>query len=291
MNKKKQNKKIIGKTFVFIIVFILIVITRIENTNNRKNIEDNKHGSAERLEGTTIIYSIFASDNNYTWNFKKKEDLDTRNSIRNNLRIATNYLSTEAKKYNKEAKFIYDFTKDENLMKEEEFKCDLENQTDHDNTIWKFIEKKIDVNNLIDSYKADNIIFFVLINTDEKCKAITCTRDWYNEMPYPYEMVYLYNIDYGFINPPSVYAHEMLHTFGAFDYYEENSDLNVTKKTVNYLKKHMSNDIMLTCSDTDGKYRYDVITNEIGEMTAYYIGLQSKPNVVKELNLIPSQHK
>ena len=40
-----------------------------------------------------------------------------------------------------------------------------------------------------------------LINTDEKCKAITCTRDWYNEMPYPYEMVYLYNIDYGFRRP------------------------------------------------------------------------------------------
>ena len=88
------------------------------------------------------------------------------------------------------------------------------------------------------------------------------------------EIVFLYYIDYGQVNPPAVYAHETLHTFSAPDLYTTDPDFGITSRNLSGLQDKYPNDIMLTCSDlSTGEYVYDRITNEITEVTASYIGL------------------
>ena len=131
----------------------------------------------------------------------------------------------------------------------------------------------------------------LFVNSDINCSAITCTRNWYEGMPYDYEIVYLFNYDSGLINGPAVYAHEILHTFGAPDLYAEDEEYNISSDFLDYIAKTEPNDIMLTCSDLDsGEYLYDSINNEVTEVTAYYVGLIDSSNIVKKWNLGKSQH-
>ena len=47
----------------------------------------------------------------------------------------------------------------------------------------------------------------------------SCTRDFYAGMPYPYEICYIQMRNRRDVSVPAIFAHEMLHTFGAPDLY------------------------------------------------------------------------
>ena len=156
-----------------------------------------------------------------------------------------------------------------------------------DTVVWNFIDKNIDEDALKQKYNADNIVYMVFVDSDERNTAITCTRSWYEGMESDDEIVYLFNIDSQCLNGPAVYAHEILHTFGAPDLYVEDSLYNITSDFLNYVNENMSNDLMLTCSDaTTGDYLYDSINNEVGEVTAYFLGLVDSSKIVDQWNLV-----
>ncbi len=255
------------------------------------------HGSAETLEGTTLVYTIFVSDKNYSWDVDDEDDANTIVRINDQLNIAGRWLEKQAAKYGKSATFITDFVKNMDLVAyvdfpDEDFEnADEDNYSANDTNIWHYIDSAIDVEALKEGYNADNIIFFTCYNTDYNSSAITCARNWYEGMPYDYEIVYMYNIDYGDVNPPSVYAHEMLHTFGAPDYYTVDTwEFNFDEDDIAYVQEHMPNEIMLTCSNIeDGGYEYTKITNEMSELTAYFVGLTDHSETAKLLELT-SQH-
>lgn len=255
------------------------------------------HGSAETPAGTTLIVSIFVSDLAYAWNPASDADAETQADICRYLKTAGAYLESAAEAYGREAEFIVDFEENKDLRYTASFNAVMTGEegasgeyVSNDELIWQYIEEEIDLAALTEKYEADNVLFFAVFNTDEDCAAITCTRNWYEGMPYPYEIVYLFNIDSGVVNCPAVYAHEILHTFGAPDYYMEDAQFGITQKVVSYIEKYLGNDIMYTCSDSEtGDYLYDGVTNTVGEMTAYFVGLTDKSQTASYFRLT-SEH-
>lgn len=257
------------------------------------------HGSAETPEGTTLVVSIFADDAVYKWDMESDEDSKTEAAICEYLNIAGAYLESAAEAYGREAEFIVDFEANSDLMYTASFDALMAGESggasdkyaNNDELIWKYIDEQIDVDALTEKYGADNILFFAIFNTDEDCTAITCTRNWYEGMPYPYEIVYLFNIDSGVVNGPAVYAHEILHTFGAPDYYTEDEQFGITRRVVSYIEQNMINDIMYNCSDIEtGEYLYDGISNTVSDLTAYFVGLTDESAVADYFHLT-SEHE
>ena len=249
------------------------------------------HGSAENPEGTTIVISIFVSDCDYIWDMDTETDQETVSNICEYLRIAAAYIESSVQDYGKSAAFITDFERYPDLAYFVRFRQSVTDEGTQDEMIWEHIRDSVDVSGLMTEYQADNCIFFVCVNTDENFTGITCTRDWYEGMPYPYELVYLYNCDSGEINCPAVYAHEILHTFGAWDYYTDSSETGYSRAVMKKMEPLLENDIMYTCSDFEsGEYLYDRISNTISEMTAYYIGLTAQSTWVEQYGLVKSQH-
>nr|MCR4961854.1 hypothetical protein [Lachnospiraceae bacterium] len=59
---------------------------------------------------------------------------------------------------------------------------------------------------------------------------------------------------------------------------------------VNWVADNLPNDIMFNCSDeVTGEYLYDGITNEISEVTAYYVGWLNESNIIREMGLKSSE--
>ena len=249
-------------------------------------------GSAGSVKGTTIVVTLFASDSNYSWDESSFDDQTTKSNINEYLSIAANYIEKIASDYGTTATFITDFQENTDLSYNITVDADLEEADDaSDLAVWNAIDNTVDADALMEKYDSDNIVFITAMNTDENSSAITCTRTWYDGMEFPYEFVYLFNIDYQSVNPPAVYAHEILHAFGAPDYYTKDEYYNITESTIEYISSNLSNDIMYTCSDTDtGEYVYDSITNEVSELTAYYVGLTDSSALYEQLNLSGCEH-
>jgi hypothetical protein len=301
MNERKRfyNLTII---LIFITICIGFAFLYLHESKSKRTIfsdgslsEGNQHyyaaGSAGDIAGTTLVVSIFADDQNTRWDETDAADVEKMAKIQEYLTIAGDYLEDVVADYQKEADFITDFSNNTDLKYHMSMDIvatdqDVLDSGEIDEIAWDYISRSIDTENLKTKYQADNVIYMLYIDSDVTNPAVTCTRNWYEGMPSEAEVVYLFNFDYEMTNCPAVYAHEMLHTFGAPDLYMEDEDYNVTASFMDYVNEHLSNDIMLTCSDaTTGDYRYDAITNEVSEVSAYYIGLLEQSDIAEQWNL------
>ncbi len=250
------------------------------------------HGSAETPCGRTVIVSIFGDDPNYSWDFESETDLAAIDNINNYMGIAADFIEQTVADYGKSAEFITDFQANDDLFYSVSFDDDMTDWNYTDTDVWGFIDENIDTDSIMKKYDADNLIFFFVLNTDENTEAVTCTRNWYEGMDYPYEVVYLYNIGSGLVNCPAVYAHEILHTFGAPDLYMEDEYYGIDGAALDYVAERLPSEIMYTCSDiSTGEYLYDRVSNEVSGLTAYYIGLTDESEIVAELGLRESEHE
>lgn len=277
MKKRKQ--------FLAIGILLLMLCTNIS-----VQADTGERGSADHCSGNVVICTVFVNDKQESWNFSGTEDSAKKENILTCLGIACDYLQTQAENYEVSLNFTYDFEEQDDLS----YTCstDLAHETeDWDMEIWKYIDENIPTDALLEKYDAENILFLTCMNTDENSTAITATRSWYPEMPYPYEFVSLYYVDSGMVNPPAVYAHEILHCFGAPDLYAADEEYNIGDSFVSLVGKTLPNDIMYTCSDMNsGDYVYDRITNEISEVTAYYIGWTDESEIAEQNGLSKSQY-
>lgn len=79
--------------------------------------------------------------------------------------------------------------------------------------------------------------------------------------------------DPGTFDGPAVYAHEILHLFGAPDLYNGSNDLFVSEELVEYVAENWPDEIMYDTYTSDGSLEYGSISKEIGPLTAYRLGL------------------
>ncbi len=256
------------------------------------------NGTAGDLEGRCLILTVFVSMDRFPWNFTTDEDNATYENVCRSIGVATDYIKENCKKYGKDVEFIYDYLEDWELSYFTDIGDYTERYDDIDYAmiygVGEYVDYAIDIDTVMDKYDADNLLFVYVANTDaEQDFAYTCCRPWYDGFEWPFESVIMYNYDCGVLNPPSVYAHEICHLFGAPDLYnEEYADYNFTKEFYNeYVRKNATNDIMFTCMNMeDVNYVYDRITNEIGPVTAYYLGLSDDDSIIKKYKLRKSEH-
>lgn len=262
--------------------------------NMNLNTYDYPIGTCGEMEGTTLLVSVFLDDATSSWT-------GNESVIDDALRytgIATDWISKSAASYGCNSEFIYDWHEYSDLYYEgtvDTNMLDTENNPDYVNyTGWRFIDENIDSKALLDKYNADNIGYMFYMNTPKSNNLTSCTRNYYEDMVYPYEMCFIYMFCENEKEAPAGIAHEILHTFGAPDLYMEDTDgenYGVSESLVKELEQTRSNDIMFTTYDAkkDIPY-YDKISNDFTEVDAYYVGIIDSCDFVNEWNLKPSQH-
>ncbi len=224
-------------------------------------------GSAGYIQDKTIIVSIFTTDSETSWDFSDKEQSDLANKTCDNIGIATNWINQNLKAYNAETEFIYDWREDDALVYSVRFyqplvTSDGENYFDQIN----YINKHVDTQGILEKYGAQNIIYMFFFNTPYSNPH----NPWsiykkYNDN-FKTEIINIYNkFDNEFLSNPSVYAHEIMHCFGAKDLYYSNE--YISQAYVDWCKQTHSNDIMYTVNSGEK------IFSSFSELDAYYMGL------------------
>ena len=276
------------KNSIFILFIVLCLLctscNKTKNLNNNSTKEDiheeieysGINGTADTIEGKTVIISIYANDTVTKWN--NDTDNTKINDTLNNLKIATDYLVKQVNSYNKEALFIYDWNKFDDIKYIANFDVDIvNNYKDNYDTQREWIVNNIDIGNIKKKYAADNLVFMYFFNTDDTNTSITST---YNRLDI--DIIDVFPVNSNYTIPPATYAHELLHTFGAPDLYYANEIIN--QEYVDYLIEIDSNDIM-------AKVNYgDEIINEFSKLDAYYVGLIDESSDVTKWNLGLSEH-
>ena len=276
------------KNCIFILFIVLCLLctscNKTKNLNNNSTKEDINeeieysgiNGTADTIMGKTVIISIYANDTVTNWN--NDSDNTKINDTLNNLKIATDYLVKQVNSYNKEALFIYDWNKFDDIKYIANFNVDIvNNYKDNYDTQREWIVNNIDIVNIKKKYDADNLVFMYFFNTDDTNTSITST---YNRLDI--DIIDVFPVNSNYTIPPATYAHELLHTFGAPDLYYANEIIN--QEYVDYLIEIDSNDIM-------AKVNYgDEIINEFSNLDAYYVGLIDESSDVTKWNLGLSEH-
>ena len=275
-----------NRIFILFIVLCLLCTScnKTKNLNNNSTKEDipeeieysGINGTADTIMGKTVIISIYANDTVTKWN--NDTDNTKINDTLNNLKIATDYLVKQVNSYNKEALFIYDWNKFDDIKYIANFDTDIvNNYKDNYDTQREWIVNNIDIGNIKKKYAADNLVFMYFFNTDDTNTSITST---YNRLDI--DIIDVFPVNSNYTIPPATYAHELLHTFGAPDLYYANEIIN--QEYVDYLIEIDSNDIM-------AKVNYgDEIINEFSNLDAYYVGLIDESSDVTKWNLGLSEH-
>lgn len=249
---------------------------------------DPDHGSAVRLEGTTLLLSIFASDRDTAWDFESEQDQKVIQTTLNNLEVASAYLSEQAQQYGKELTFLYDWREAEDLVFTAEFdESMVRSDTGKANLQIEWLCNYINFSALAEKYQADSVLFLFFFNTDTSSitdGAYSELRSWC--MPHRHENECLLELCNIYVNSylramsPADYAHEILHAFGAKDLYF--ADEGITQEYVNSL--HFSKDIMYSTNRNS-----DRITSEFSDLDAYYVGIAPRPAVADKWGLGPSE--
>lgn len=249
---------------------------------------DPDHGSVVRMEGTTLLLSIFASDRDTAWDFESEQDQKVIQTTLNNLEVASAYLSEQAQQYGKELTFLYDWREAEDLVFTAEFdESMVRSDTGKANLQIEWLCNHIDFSALAEKYQADSVLFLFFFNTDTSSitdGANSELRSWC--MPHRHENECLLEICNIYVNSylramsPADYAHEILHAFGAKDLYCANE--GITQAYVDSL--HFSKDIMYSTNRNS-----DRITSVFSELDAYYVGIAPRPAVADKWGLGPSE--
>lgn len=253
-------------------------------------------GSAKELEGNVVVFSVFVKDNATTWNFSDLASEPVFPYIGAGLSVSAKYLTDAAAKYGKNVNFIYNWDEHPELFHCADLDFDYRNTNteydDLDNKVWEFIENDIDTASILQQNDAQQAIYMLYFNTPTDNNITCCSRPYYENMEYPYELCYMFMNYQNQYACPSFFAHEMLHTFGAPDLYRADETAGITQEYVDYANKINLNDIMRMNEDpATGNLLYDSIANDITDITAYYVGLTSQSDTVDEWGFGPSEHK
>lgn len=242
-------------------------------------------GSAKYLDGNSLLISIFLEDDNSHWTNEDK------NLVRENTKIACDYLKMQGKRYGKEVNLIYDTSIYDDLeyhMNYDESQYTGSKSSDdkyiRETLINDYINNEIDTKSLMEKYGVNSIGYMVFVDDEtDKCYAYPY-YSYEDEYYYPEFCVINLRWTGGYNVEPSTYAHEILHLFGARDLYHTTKYTGIYKDFVLYVDENFSSDIMLG-SYSDELYSETVINSEISKLTAYFIGWTE---YIAELETFPS---
>lgn len=214
-------------------------------------------GSAKYLEGDNLLYSLFVDTPKSKW-----ED-DEKDAALEKLLLATDYIEAQAEEYQCNTRLICDWKQNADLIGNAEVDFPITDEADFldslDAEIAVWVEEKVDYEGLKEAYGAEGIALLVFVNNPGTSYAIV-----FDGTDNPKESLILFQKE-----APSVYAHEIMHLFGAHDLYR---DAEYTREVTDYVKAAYPQEIMYTVTDVDGTTYADKIVNKVSPITAYHLG-------------------
>lgn len=240
-------------------------------------------GSASYIDGKTVFVSIYLEEPDYKWSI---EDKQKAQSI---LKKGYDFVSETVRSYGKECNLVFDTSQhpdlaytiviDENIPAY----VTTEKEYELDDKVDQWIQQ-VPTENILETYDCDSIAYLFFI-AHEGCS--------YSSMHFiddgaatwdECSMLYLrdlYSPTYDY-ETPAVYAHEMLHLFGAEDFYKEAEVFS--EQTYAYLRENHSDDIMYdTYEIINGMYttNHEGVTQKITSATAYLLGIGEDKELIE----------
>lgn len=230
--------------------------------------KDDPLGSAGYLRGDVLLVSLYVNDEDSSWDEGKQDN------VQDYLTVACEFLEEEAAVYGQELDICYDVAENPDLMYCAEFEGCAEEDRNGKFTRWiyNWIDKNVPVVELQRRYGTENIGFLVLVAEEGGAYTnvyyIEDDERYYNEN----SVLFYY---YSYVRTtdrevPAVYAHEILHMFGAIDLYEDSPDFS--PENTAYVAQTYPQDIMYSEYTDNGRLYYDKIHLNISPVTAYYLG-------------------
>ncbi|MCR4953949.1 MAG: hypothetical protein K6A43_07725 [Treponema sp.] len=253
-----------------------------------------RFGSSGKLEGNIAVVTMFLDDTRTSWNFKKKQDLEMYDYAYYDVQVACDWITKSCKEYGRKVNFIWDWDKyNELYFSGAKIRIDATNESeDIYSEVQPIIKKYIDSEKIKKSLGANGIIYLACFNTHYSNTVTSMTDPWSRDYPINEEICYMFMRCDNDVEVPAMFAHEMLHTFGAPDLYTPGM-YDITQKFIDYLESSKNNDIMGyragLLPNTDS-YDYDNVPNALTEITAYYIGLTNSSKTVQQWGFKPSDY-
>ena len=293
---------IIAGAAVLIVVYLLFCLNG-NDAGRGKYLNVRDRGSAVYLDGKTALVVIMASDKSCTWDTSSEYYDECCRKVFDFTAVAAEWLAEQGKRYGKELSFVYPESADSSLLFYEG-KVSADDITDksmmytmHDDgmDVWDYIDKNVRTDEIQAEYGCDNIAYLLFINAPDSSYPSYAFSAYENKLEKPYEFaVCSFSRDNELKVVPATIAHELLHTFGAPDFYT--SDFlgrlyYVSDSFVEFMGADFSDDIMYSTSEDGTHNRYtDKITQQISPATAYYIGwLDTPPVDIDSFGMIHSQ--
>lgn len=218
-------------------------------------------GSAAFLKGRNILVSLFVSTPESAWTEEEQQEALEK------LKTAADYIETQAKAYDTDVEVIFDWNSQFKLKAEAYTDFPINEDTDFmdrlDEEIARWFNEKISCEELLEEYEAEGIAICVFVNNPGISYAIV-----YDGTDNVKESIILFTGDYyrlGQEETAAVYAHEILHVFGAHDLYE---DAEFTKEVTDYVADVYPDEIMFSVSGSSA----GIISQNLSPITAYHLG-------------------
>lgn len=237
-----------------------------------------QYGTVGLLSEPTVLVSVFLNDpaGGSTW------DEESMDEARRKTALAVDWISEQAARYGTDATIYFDDGSAENAGLRHTYlvtnRLDGGEDGESDDVALDEFDalcQTLDTDALHRQYGTDKVGFLLFLPLDGCSFTMVHYLD---DGPYyvqEYSCLYRYDIYSGATMPesPSVYAHEILHLFGAPDLYEGSSDPFVTDALIDYVAAAYPDEIMHNTYQPDGSILYDGITQSISPLVAYRLGL------------------
>lgn len=281
MNGINYSRRINYNFLLICMILIASILCGYQRFSPSSDWVDSPTGSAKYLDGSTVLVSLFIEDSSSSWSDDKKE------IVMSKMDLANDFLVSEGNSYGKSVNLIYDIYEHPDLsyMVSYSGTIDDSNRASYQllEFITRYIDNEIPTQEILASYNVDSIAYMCFLDKS----GVSFTFPYYegDSDLYYYETCYMFLKCDGDYEPPAVYAHEILHLFGARDLYSTNQSDGITKEFVQHIEQDYPNEIMLTTYDENWNNVQDHVSNEITDITAYYIGWLEE---IPELETYPS---
>ena len=247
------------------------------------------YGTAKWISGRTVIVSVFADDTANRWDFDSRSDKEIYTKAYKRMEIGMAWLQKQVRARTKnKAQIIWDWINNDGLYYRARLSGNLTDSSSTYSVLTEYIRQSVDIEGIMRKYEADNILFAFFVNapSSDRYRSYTYCANFseIEKNKVYYEACVFFPYARGREATPALYAHEILHTFGAYDLYETYDGSPITQSYIDYLTKRKVKDLMNQCIWD----RFDRVTVKFSDVDAYYVGIGRYQNAFKKWNLGPS---
>lgn len=246
------------------------------------------YGSSGLLTEPTVLVSVYLNDaaNGRVWTEEAKAQ------TRQYLAAAVTWLQAQAETYGRTLTLYYDDgTAGNQLCRSYTPRTAIRGGRGSDESD-DFINEMdavcatLDTAALENTYGTDQVAFLYFLPVSGASFTMVHYADDGSSFYHEYSCLYRYDAyaGEGESESPAIYAHEILHLFGAPDLYEGSTDAFVDEELLAYIAQTYPDEIMNSTYNEDGSSSYDGVYKTISPLTAYCVGLT---DTCPELELFP----